>query len=56
MKGKADITQGGGQGQAEGSGQHQKAGLWWLETNVCVTQSGDSITQMGGVPVLKVVV
>lgn len=56
MKGKADISQGGVQCQAEGSGQHQRAGLWSLETNVCVTQPGVSITQMGGVTVLKVVV
>lgn len=56
MKGKADISQGGVQCQAEGSGQHQRAGLWSLGTNVCVTQPGVSITQMGGVTVLKAVV
>lgn len=53
MKGKADLSQGGFQCQAEGSDQHQLAGLWPLETNVCVTQPGVSITQMGGVTVLK---
>lgn len=55
LKGKADIFQGGVQCQAQGSGQHQGAGLWPLETNVCVTQPGVSITQRGGASVLSIV-